>query len=227
MKFVIFDIDGTLADTKVVEDRCFREAFWECLQIDLEQQNWADLQDVTDWGITEEVVEREWNRKLSGEEYERLIDVFVGKLKEELLRDAAQFSEVKGARAFFERLQGLPGIGVGIATGSWLRSAEIKLGAIGLPSQGLPFGHSDLHRSRGDITRAAIAQCRAHHGEAENGIVYFGDGEWDFKTCRSLGIDFVGIDCDASGRLEELGAKPVFPHYGDWERILEVIGVKG
>ncbi|MGB0840605.1 MAG: hypothetical protein ACPGXL_10715, partial [Chitinophagales bacterium] len=58
MKFVIFDIDGTLADTKTVEDKCFIAAFYQTFGIDLSHQKWEDLKNVTDWGITEEIIER-------------------------------------------------------------------------------------------------------------------------------------------------------------------------
>ena len=227
MKLVIFDIDGTLADTKEVEDRCFRAAFWETLGIDLAQQNWADLKHVTDWGITEEVVEREQGRRLEEGEYTRLIDAFVELLQGELSRDRAQFSEVAGSRTFFELLQGRGDIGVGIATGSWLRSAEVKLGAIGINPEGVPFGHSDLHKSREDITLAAISQCKALHGAEVEGIVYFGDGEWDWKATRNLGIGFVGIDCDGSGKLQRLGAEHVFADFREVDRLLEIIGAVG
>ena len=64
MKFVIFDIDGTLTDTKKVEDKCFMKAFKQAFGIDITSQKWEDLQHVTDWGITEEIIQREWNRTL-------------------------------------------------------------------------------------------------------------------------------------------------------------------
>jgi beta-phosphoglucomutase-like phosphatase (HAD superfamily) len=59
---IIFDIDGTLADTKAVDDKCFIQAFMETFQIDLQHQNWAALENVTDWGITEEVIQTNLNR---------------------------------------------------------------------------------------------------------------------------------------------------------------------
>ena len=40
MKFVIFDIDGTLTDTKKVDDKCFISAFEKTFQI--EQRSYND-----------------------------------------------------------------------------------------------------------------------------------------------------------------------------------------
>ncbi len=50
MRYVIFDIDGTLTDTKAVDDKCFIKAFDQTFGIDISNQKWEDLQHVTDWG---------------------------------------------------------------------------------------------------------------------------------------------------------------------------------
>lgn len=57
MKFVIFDIDGTLTDTKTVDDYCFTIAFNSIFGLDLSNYDWSTLNDVTDWGITEQLVQ--------------------------------------------------------------------------------------------------------------------------------------------------------------------------
>ena len=105
MKFVIFDIDGTLTDTKSVEDKCFKSAFQEVFDIDISLQNWADLKHVTDWGITEEIIAREQQRQPSTAEYQQMIKIFTQKLELERQNDPNQFLEVQGAKAFFHHLQ--------------------------------------------------------------------------------------------------------------------------
>jgi len=59
MKYIIFDIDGTLTNTKKVDDECFINAFEQTFDINIEQVNWEDIANVTDWGITEEIILRE------------------------------------------------------------------------------------------------------------------------------------------------------------------------
>ena len=81
MKFIIFDIDGTLTDTMAVEDKCFFKAFELTFGLDITDQKWADFQHVTDWGITEEILDRNFNRKPSAIEYNSLIDTFLHLLK--------------------------------------------------------------------------------------------------------------------------------------------------
>ncbi len=41
-------------------------------------------------------------------------------------------------------------------------------------------------------------------------IIYFGDGLWDYKTCKNLGIRFIGIDYMNNGKLRNAGANQVF-----------------
>ena len=220
MKFVIFDIDGTLANTKKVEDKCFMRAFEQAFNIDIWNQQWGALKNVTDWGITEEIVERELNRKPRPEEYDRMISTFVANLKRERNSDISQFSEVKGAKAFFNKLRKKENYHLGIATGSWERSAKIKLDTIGIDINGICFSNSDYHKSRGAITQDVINQLKKKAGQIPDKIVYLGDGEWDLKTCKKIGIEFIGIDIENDGKLRSLGAKMVFKDYTNSDEIM-------
>ena len=223
MKFVIFDIDGTLTDTKKVEDKCFMKAFKQTFGIDIASQKWEDLQHVTDWGITEEIIQREWNRTLQKNEYERMISNFIELLKTELILDASQFKEVLGARAFFYTLKKLDDFKLGIATGSWESSAKLKLEAIGLALEGICFSNSTYHKSRESITKDVIEQLTRKNNISPEQIVYFGDGEWDYKTCQNLGITFIGIDIENDGKLSKLGANTVFQDYSHCKDIMTAL----
>ena len=54
-------------------------------------------------------------------------------------------------------------------------------------------------------------------------IVYFGDGEWDYKTCQNLGITFIGIDIENDGKLSKLGANTVFRDYSHCKDIMTAL----
>ncbi|NNF32714.1 MAG: HAD family hydrolase, partial [Saprospiraceae bacterium] len=47
MKTIIFDIDGTLTDTKEVDDKCFIQAFHNVFDMDIRSQNWSAFKNVT------------------------------------------------------------------------------------------------------------------------------------------------------------------------------------
>lgn len=220
MKFVIFDIDGTLTNTKKVEDKCFMKAFEQTFGIDIWSQKWESLINVTDWGITEEIIQREWNRKPKKAEYELMISNFVSNLKVEITKDKLQFSEIPRAKDFFYELKEMNEFKLGVATGSWEKSAKLKLESIGITIDGICFSNSDYHKSREAITKDVIEQLTKRNKETPEQIIYFGDGVWDYKTCKNLGIEFIGIDIENDGKLSELGAKNVFRDYTRSELIM-------
>lgn len=223
MNFIIFDIDGTLTNTMPVEDKCFFKAFELTFGLDITDQDWADYRNVTDWGITEEIMQKNFNRLPGDMEYNALKDTFLTLLKAEKSKDDTQFSEVPGAREFLGRLDTRPGYALGFATGSWSQSARIKLDTIGIDANQYAFSNSDHYKSREDITLHTIEQLKQRTGNSPDQIVYFGDGIWDFKTCQNLGIGFIGIDANGNNKLKSLGAEVVFNNYLDQEAVLNAI----
>jgi len=218
MKFIIFDIDGTLADTKKVEDQCFMQAFENTFHLDITNQKWEDFKNVTDWGITEDIIFKEFNRKPTEAEYEAMISNFTNLLKIEKERDNSQYSEISGAKSFFDTLVNNNEFKLGIATGSWEASAKIKLEAIDISLEGICFSNSDHHKTREAITNDVIRQMKGKTTETPEDIIYFGDGAWDFITCRNIGIRFIGIDNESNGKLKALGAKTVFRDFRNHEK---------
>ncbi len=224
MKFIIFDIDGTLTNTKNVEDRCFKKAFQEVFRINIDNQNWAELANVTDWGITEEIVNREENRFPEQKEYDLFISLFTELLREEMKKDQSQFSEIPGAATFFHLLLNKPEYRLGIATGSWEKSALIKLHAIGIDQAKVTFSNSDYFKSREEIVSDVIDRMKDSNDTKElTSIVYFGDGVWDYKTCKNLNISFIGVDFEEDKKLARLGATRVIKDYENYEDILNLI----
>ena len=223
MKLIIFDIDGTLMNTNEVDEKCFLDAFGEYLGVDLRKQTWHEFRHVTESSIAEEIFETVVNRKPKPEEYIELKALFLQKLETELHSDRSQFEEVQGALEFFNYLQALDDFNVGIATGSWSLSAKVKLDAISLDYSNIPFSHCDYFISREEIILDVIHKSRNKHNKEFEEIIYFGDGIWDFNTCRNVGIRFIGIDCTNNGKLLNLGTKNVFNDYLDKEIILQVM----
>ena len=221
MNFIIFDIDGTLTNTKDVDDKCFIRAFEETFSIDISNEKWENVENVTDWGITEEIIKREWDRIPRSGEYQLMISNFVKNLEKEKIRDISQFQEVVGAKEFFNELLELKEFNLGIATGAWGKSAKLKLDTVGIKLEGICYSNSDYHKSREAITEHVIKQLRNKSNKEPNRIVYFGDGEWDYKTCQNLNIEFIGIDIKNDGKLKRLGAKTIFQNYVNKENILQ------
>jgi phosphoglycolate phosphatase-like HAD superfamily hydrolase len=223
VRAVIFDIDGTLTNTKKVEDKCFMTAFLQTFDVNIFNQDWADLNHVTDWGITEELVNIHLNREPTADEYKLMINNFILELQSELVKDCKQFDEVKGSNHFFNFIKTQTDWKLGIATGSWEKSALLKLNAIGLDISNIAFSNSDQFKSREEITKNVIDQLVPSENIHEHDIIYFGDGIWDFKACKNLGINFIGIDILGDDRLKNIGAKIVFKDYSDINQIINSI----
>lgn len=111
-----------------------------------------------------------------------------------------------------------------IATGSWSRSAALKIAACDL-NVSVPLFSCDEHLSRADIVRAAIRGAKQTFSQTEfERTVLVGDGIWDLTTARELGYPFVGIGGGDRARvLREHGASHVFEDYRDLPAVVSAL----
>lgn len=223
MKLIIFDIDGTLTDTKQVDDKCFIKAFQNTFDLDIQNQDWAALKNVTDWGITEEIILSTFNRLPTSQEYEQMLTQLLEYFKIEKQKNSSQFNEIKGAKTFFKTVQSIDDYEIGIATGAWEKSAIFKLNAIGIDPKNLAFSNSNRFKSREEITMDCIQQLKVRIKTQVSEIIYLGDGAWDYNTCKNLGIRFIGIDAKNDKMLKQLGAKTTFTDYTDVPSLIRAI----
>jgi phosphoglycolate phosphatase-like HAD superfamily hydrolase len=200
VKLVVFDIDGTLTRTDEVDEVCYVRAFEEELGWTGISTDWAGYPSCTDEAIALEVFARHGGRVPLDGEVDRV------------------------RRRFFSLLlRSDPGFRVALATGAWEASARLKLRTAGLEIDGLPLATSNDHPSREEIVRRAIARAEAGNGPFES-IVSVGDGIWDLRTARALGIGFVGIGSgERAERLRREGAERVFEDFRDWEAFVECL----
>lgn len=223
MTAVIFDIDDTLANTVKVDDKCFIKAFKNVFNIDISNQNWSQLTNITDWGISEEIIFKNWNRVPTKVEYEKVISEFVSLLKSELKLNKKQFQEVDGALDFINFLKTKPNISVGIATGGWQKPANLKLKTIEIDSSTYAFGNSDHYKTREEILLKVITELKCTWKTEFGRVIYLGDGIWDYTTCKKLGIEFIGIECSKNNKLREIGVKTIFNNFKQPELIYKHI----
>ena len=183
----IFDIDGTLTDSNAVDTECFFAAFAE-MGIDAAAVDWSAFPHHTDRELTRDLLRQSWSREPSDDDIARHRDLFLTLLKQR----CGVVAEIAGARAFVDALLTC-GWRVAFATGAWRASALVKLASAGFDTT-LPLACCDDVTSREEIVRDAIA--RAGGGED---VVLFGDGPWDVRCARNLGLPIVGIGAQAGG----------------------------
>jgi phosphoglycolate phosphatase-like HAD superfamily hydrolase len=207
---VIFDLDGTLCSTSEVDDECYRSAAAAALGVQAAEIDWIRADHITDSGIAHWLWNRFRSRPPSGEELHRLKGDFLRRLESERSAAPVRFRAVDSASSFVEELQGA-GVALGIGTGGWRVTAELKLMAAGLDTHLLRATADDAH-ARAEIFGLARSRTAAVPGPQTTVLV--GDGVWDVATACELGWRFLGVGAGASAaRLHEAGAAVVIPDY--------------
>lgn len=196
---VVFDIDGTLTDSVGVHQEAFLAAM-ESFGFPALRTDWAGYRHHSDSGIFAEA----WaeagfagTAPVAALE-ERLSPLFEAAVAR---RPIPEIREIGGA---VQMLAGLAETkwAVGFATGSFAGPAVAKLAAVGLDAGAEVMVTASEFASREEIVGAAIARIGARHGlDTSVPVVSVGDGLWDLKTARALGVRFLGIGAGARGKL--------------------------
>ncbi len=224
MKLIIFDIDGTLADTKAVDDKCYIQAFEEVFGFNILNGDWSNIKNVTDRGVADEILQTLRGKGLQDDEWEPLIDRFMELMHKEHQNDVSRFREIPGSAAFFEMIKNNSEYEIGIATGACSLSAKLKLETIGVDYRNIPFGNSDYSISREGILNYTLQKSKELYSNITfEETVYFGDAVWDYRTCKNMEIRLIGIDVLKDGKLKSLGVEDVFHDYLSPEAIMNVL----
>ena len=206
----VFDIDGTLTDTNMVDHECYVVAVREVLGGEV-GDDWGGVDDVTDANILRAVWESQRAEPLPASVEQEVISLFVDLLDVEARRYPDRFRPIPGARDVFARLAEL-GFASAIATGGWRQAAELKLWRASVPFEAVPLASASDRIRRVDIIRHVLGSMSGDGSPA----VYIGDRPWDVGAARALGMGFIGvgrgIDAD---KLREAGADIVIEDLRD------------
>jgi phosphoglycolate phosphatase-like HAD superfamily hydrolase len=218
MRLVIFDIDGTLTQTMKVDKECFVRSLAEVCGFSDVDGDWSRYKHATDSGIFREIHETRTGRLPSPDETSRFREHFVALLAQ--VSSEAAFAAVTGAPLLLSRLAQSEEYRVALATGAWRDSARLKMASAGLCYDDHPAASSDDAFDRESIIRLSMQRATERYG-GPGSTVYVGDGVWDARACRGVGIPFIGIGTGSRAtRLSAEGAVCVFPDFGDTELFL-------
>lgn len=223
---VIFDIDGTLCRTSDVDDTCWCRAASEILGVGAMSTDWGDYPHSTDESIACALIREHRNEEPSRKLLDRLRDRFFELLEETRISDPGQFQATPGATVLMDLLRNR-GVHLAVATGGWRCSAQFKLDCAGIPHHDLPAAFADDAHPRERIITIAMERAAATAGiqlQSLGTAVYVGDGPWDVRAARGLGIEFIGVATgERAIQLREQGALRVFPDFTDQESFLEAL----
>ncbi len=213
---VIFDVDGTLVDAHPVDNDSFDHAFNKCTGFALTAEMWMTFEEVTAKAIVHQAL---GPNRADLKDVELLVrDLFLDGLRTHHLEKGDGINLTPGAQAMWSSLRTKPEYRVAIATGCWHETAHFKLGVAGLDIAGVPFACASDRYSRADII--ALAAERA--GIPVEQAVYVGDGVWDLKAARKLGIPFIGVG-RKTDVLREAGATHVLDDWAELPAVLRQI----
>ena len=221
MRLVIFDIDGTLTATMKADEECFVRALAEVCGFGEVDTDWSRYKHTTDAGIFHEIHEIRTGRAPSATEVSRFRQHFVRLLGQ--VSSESPFVAVTGAVRLLSRLASSAGHRVALATGSWRDSACLKMASAGMCYENFPSASADDALDRESIIRLSRQRAAERYGRFGS-TVYVGDGVWDARACRNVGIPFVGIGTGIRAtRLSAEGAVCVFPDFSDTELFLSSV----
>jgi len=199
---IIFDVDGTLLGGESADWASFEAAFEEAAGFALTPAFFEAIEEVTAQAIVHEA--------LGGRSIEERKTVesavrrgYLKRLSEAHEKDPLTFSATTGAIALLEDLKRKK-IPVAIATGDWFETITFKLTTACIACKDLPMATSSDRYSRADI----IALAASKAGASLDGAIYVGDGAWDFRASRKLGIPFMGVG-SRTEKLKQAGARHI------------------
>lgn len=190
MHLILFDIDGTLADSQEFDSELFVCAVRTVLGIRIDD-DWSTYRNVTDGGILDEIIDGAGLRSDRTRIHREVRDTFVRLVAEFMQEQGGRLPEIPGAQAFLADLQSRSSVAVGLATGGWEETARMKLQAAGLSADDLCLASGSDALTRVEIMQ--LAAKRALNGATAGRTAYFGDGVWDKRASEALRYQFIAI----------------------------------
>jgi phosphoglycolate phosphatase-like HAD superfamily hydrolase len=215
---VVLDLDQTLIRAEVLDWALWldamAEAFGQPVPLD---QDWGAYPVHTDHGLLESLSQQLRGRPFEDHERARFKADLFSRIDAALAADPGVFVPISGAGALLAALQGRSCL----ATGNLHPVTLRKLRSSGLDRWPLPCSCSGPGIDRAELVRRALLRVGWAPGAAATS---FGDGVWDVRAARALGIGFVGVaQSDRhEARLRAAGAAHVIRDYDDLDAVLQL-----
>lgn len=194
---LVLDIDGTLTDSVALHQRAFLGAM-QALALPALDTDWSAYPHHTDTGILRHALACNGRPEPSAAQlaaFERdLARRFHAELRAVAApKPAAPISEIRGAVAFVRSLEDSDWAVV-LATGGVRAVSGLKLEAAGIPYADAALFTASEEPARDALVARAVAWARQTYPDTREGwVVSMGDGLWDLKVARQLGLRFLGV----------------------------------
>ena len=222
MHLIIFDIDATLTETMKIDEECFVRSFKDVFGFADIDTDWSHYPHTTDSSIFHEIYVSRLGGTPTAPDVSRFRQYFIGLLA--AASSQSPFAPVSGADRLLSRLAQRGSHRVALATGGWRDSARLKMASAGMCFDDHPAASADDALDREFIMRLSEQRAAERYGASFTSTVYVGDGVWDARASRSVGIPFIGIGTGSRAtRLFAEGAVYVFPDFSDADTFLKSV----
>ena len=213
---IVFDVDGTLIGGEAFDWKCFNDAFESVSGKAMTDAFWQSIDEVTAKAVVHYALS-EYPEDQREELESKISQTFLENLRADHASHQNAFQAAPETIDLIDTLQSSDRYDIAIATGDWLPSISYKLSKSGIDLSAIPHATSSERYARAEIIRLATERA---NGNLEN-TIYVGDGVWDLRACRQLGIPFIGTG-ERTERLRQAGAEWILPKL-DTEPFLEIL----
>ncbi len=225
MKLVLFDIDGTLVLTGGAGKRSMTRAYHEIFGIDnaLEKINFSGMTDLLIFRLASE----QFGREFSFEAHRKFKAAYLTYLVEEILLEHPEKRLLPGVVDLLEALKKRPDVTLGLLTGNYAESAQIKLEHFNVFHYFSCGAYGDDHENRDRLVPFALERIPPKNKAPESADVevwVVGDTPRDIACARPHGAKAVAV---ATGfySLDELKSHSpdfYFENLDDTGSVLEI-----
>jgi len=208
---IIFDIDGTVADSQVQHETALFYAYKEmgCHNIN---DDWNSYDHVTDNYIFRKIFKENHNRDANLNDQNTFQDLMVEKMNE-----LGKIKEIPGAKSFIQKVWDNEQWDLAFATGSLLETALIKLNGPEIKYKpSIVISSNEIKTREELLISAELAAKRLFQINNYNNILSCGDALWDVKTAKNVGLPFLGVGMTNKEKLKQAG---VVNHIDDWTNL--------
>ena len=205
---IVFDIDDTLTKSESQHQTAYVNTMIDFGITEI-NQDWKSYPNVTDSHILKLNYEANFKKDFQL----NFIPKFEKRMTEKMLV-LSKTEEIKGASKIVDFFMKETNYAICFATGSLLQPALIKLEQANINFVPDLVETSNRIYTREGIVKSAIKKAKNYFQVKEfANIISVGDGIWDLKTARNLGVHFLGI---RDKNLQDFKKENIKSHITDW-----------